>query len=87
MGRGTKRALLLGAVPFLTLVLALPFVNRVEPMVFGLPFVLFWILLWVALTPVSLFFAYKIEKRYNPPEPDIGAGPASDSDKPGEAPR
>ena len=69
MGKGTKRALIFGAIPFLTLVLALPFVNRVEPFVLGLPFVLFWILLWVALTPVSLFLAYKIEKRYNPPDP------------------
>jgi hypothetical protein len=64
VGKGTKRALIFGAVPFLTLVFALPFVNRVEPFVLGLPFVL----LWVALTPVSLFLAYKIEKRYNPPD-------------------
>ena len=68
LGKGTKRALLLGAVPFLMLVFALPFVNRVEPLVFGLPFVLFWILLWVALTPVVLFLAFKVEKKYNPPE-------------------
>jgi len=68
LGKGTKRALLLGAVPFLMLVFALPFVNRVEPLVLGLPFVLFWILLWVALTPVVLFLAFKVEKKYNPPE-------------------
>jgi hypothetical protein len=68
LGKGTKRALLLGAVPFLMLVFALPFVNRVEPLVLGLPFVLFWILLWVALTPVVLFIAFKIEKKYNPPD-------------------
>jgi hypothetical protein len=61
LGRGTKRALLLGAVPFLMLVFALPFVNRVEPLVLGLPFVLFWILLWVALTPIVLFLASRVE--------------------------
>jgi len=75
LGKGTKRALIFGAVPFLTLVFALPFVNRVEPFVLGLPFVLFWILLWVALTPVSLFLAYKIERIYNPPDADFGSDP------------
>ncbi|MHB8053711.1 MAG: DUF3311 domain-containing protein [Candidatus Aminicenantales bacterium] len=57
MRRGMKRALAWGAVPFLALVFALPFVNRVRPVVFGLPFVLFWILIWVGLTPVFLFLA------------------------------
>jgi len=57
MRRGKKRALICGAVPFLALVFALPFVNRVRPVVFGLPFILFWILAWVALTPVFLFLA------------------------------
>jgi hypothetical protein len=52
-----RRALACGAVPFLALVGALPFVNRVRPLVLGLPFVLFWILAWVALTPVFLFLA------------------------------
>jgi hypothetical protein len=52
-----KRALICGAVPVLALVAALPFVNRLRPVVFGLPFGLFWILAWVGLTPVFLFLA------------------------------
>jgi len=68
MQKGTKLALLLGAIPFLTLVFALPLVNRIKPVVLGLPFILFWILLWVALTPLVLFAAYKIEKKFNSPE-------------------
>ncbi len=68
MQKGTKYALLCGAVPFITLVLTLPWVNRTEPFVLGLPFILFWILLWVALTPVALFAAYRCEKRFNFPE-------------------
>jgi len=68
MRKGTKLAALCGAIPFLTLVFALPFVNRIEPLIFGLPFVLFWILLWVILTPACLFAAYKIEKKFNPPD-------------------
>jgi 1-acyl-sn-glycerol-3-phosphate acyltransferase len=68
MPRGTRLALILGAIPFLTLVFALPFVNRIEPVILGFPFILFWILLWVLLTPVILFIAYRIEKKFNPPE-------------------
>jgi hypothetical protein len=68
MPRGTRLALILGAIPFLTLVFALPFVNRIEPVILGFPFILFWILLWVILTPAILFIAYRIEKKFNPPE-------------------
>jgi hypothetical protein len=67
MPKGTKLALLLGAVPFLTLVFALPLVNRVHPVILGLPFMLFWILAWVMVTPLLLFAAYKLQKKYNPP--------------------
>lgn len=55
--------LLIGAVPFVMLVFALPLVNRVEPMVLGLPFILFWIMLWIVLSPPLLFLAYRIEKQ------------------------
>ncbi len=72
MQRGTRLALILGAIPFLTLVFALPFVNRIEPVILGFPFVLFWILLWVILTPAILFIAYRIEKKFNPPEDEGG---------------
>jgi hypothetical protein len=33
-----------------------------------LPFLLFWLLVWVVLTPFILGLAYKLEKKYNPPE-------------------
>ena len=65
MKKGTKYALGLGSIPFLTLVFALPLVNRIKPVIFGLPFLLFWMLIWVVLTPLILFFAYLVEKKYN----------------------
>jgi hypothetical protein len=68
MRKRSRLALLLGAVPFLTLVFALPFVNRVEPVILGFPFILFWIVGWVALTPVLLFLADRIERRDRPPD-------------------
>jgi hypothetical protein len=68
MKKGTRLSLLLGAIPFITLVFALPLVNRIRPLVFGLPFLLFWILLWVLLTPLVLFLAYKVQRRFDPPD-------------------
>lgn len=68
MQKGTKFALILGAIPFVTLVFALPLVNRIEPLILGLPFLLFWIISWVILTPPILFLAYLLEKKFNIPE-------------------
>jgi hypothetical protein len=68
MQKGTKLALVLGFIPFLTLVLALPFVNRIKPMILGLPFILFWILFWVAMTPLVLWIAYRLEQKFNSPK-------------------
>ncbi|MBN2207520.1 MAG: DUF3311 domain-containing protein [Candidatus Aminicenantes bacterium] len=68
MKKGTRAALLLGAVPFVMLVFALPIANREHPVVLGLPFLLFWILAWVALTPAVLYAAYRLEKKHNPPD-------------------
>jgi hypothetical protein len=63
MSKGTKIALLLGAVPFVTLVFCLPLVNRVKPLILGLPFLLFWILFWVLMTPLVLYLASRAEKK------------------------
>ncbi len=65
-----RGSVVLGSIPFLTLVLALPFVNRLRPVILGLPFILFWILCWILLTPVLLFAAYRCESRRRKP----GAG-------------
>jgi hypothetical protein len=65
MQKGTKYALLLASIPFITLVFMLPLVNRIEPVILGLPFLLFWILVWVFLTPFILLLAYLLERRFN----------------------
>ena len=68
MQKGTKYALLMGCIPFITLVFMLPLVNRVEPVVLGLPFLLFWIVVWIFLTPLILLVAYLLERKFNQPE-------------------
>lgn len=56
--------LLLAAIPICALTFAVPFVNRIEPRVLGLPFVLFWIVAWVALTPAFLWTLGRVERRW-----------------------
>ena len=68
MQKGKKYALMLGAIPFVMLVFALPLVNRIHPVILGLPFILFWILAWVMLTPLILFFAYRLEQKHDSDE-------------------
>jgi hypothetical protein len=44
----------LAVIPPIALLGGIPFVNHVEPYVLGLPFLLFWIVLWVVLTSVTM---------------------------------
>jgi uncharacterized protein DUF3311 len=37
-------------IPAIGLLAGIPFANRVEPYVLGLPFLLFWIVMWVVAT-------------------------------------
>ncbi len=59
----SRLALLPAAVPILALVLGLPYANRLEPVIAGLPFLLFWMLGWVLLTPAFLALAYVLVHR------------------------
>jgi uncharacterized protein DUF3311 len=52
---------LLAVLPFLGLLGGIPFANRVTPFVLGLPFILFWIVLWVALTSVIMLVIYRLD--------------------------
>jgi Protein of unknown function (DUF3311) len=56
--------ILLAAVPIAALTVAVPLVNRVDPRVFGLPFLLFWLTSWVVLTPIFLWCIGRVEKRW-----------------------
>lgn len=61
-----KYAVIPAAIPVVALTAALPFVNRVEPVMLGLPLLLWWTVAWVAATPGFLWLAYLIQRRADP---------------------
>ena len=58
----SARALTLALVPFVAICFSVSLWDRVEPLVAGLPFNLFWLLLWILLTPCCMWLAYRVEK-------------------------
>lgn len=57
-----RGAVALGAIPFVAMCFTVPLWDRVQPLTLGLPFNLFWLMLWIVLTPCCLWGAYRIER-------------------------
>ncbi|SNB79095.1 Protein of unknown function [Arboricoccus pini] len=51
----------LGAVPFLAILVAPAFLNRVTPFVFGVPFLLAWLIFCVFLTSGVMGLVYLLD--------------------------
>ena len=62
MHRPAIGAIFVGLIPFLTMCFSVPLWDKIYPRVLGLPFNLFWLCLWVLLTPLCMWCAYSIEK-------------------------
>lgn len=59
-----KAAILLALIAPVVMIFGAPFVmNVVEPRVFGIPFNLFWHIMWLLIGPVFLTIAYVIRTR------------------------
>ncbi|MQR95994.1 DUF3311 domain-containing protein [Fictibacillus phosphorivorans] len=50
------------SAPFIAQLVVLPFVNRIDPIIFGLPFLQFWLFLWIVLTPFCTLGIYQLQK-------------------------
>jgi hypothetical protein len=57
MGRVRALALL----PFLALLIGPFFVNRVTPYVFGMPFLLAWLVAWILLTAAIMAVIFRLD--------------------------
>lgn len=56
--------LLLAAIPIAALTVVVPFVNRIEPRIAGLPFVLVWTIVWVMLTPAFIWSIGRLDRHW-----------------------
>lgn len=52
----------LAAVPVAMLLGALPLVNRAEPRIFGLPFLLVWLIFWVLIAPLFMVAVERLRR-------------------------
>jgi hypothetical protein len=60
------------ALPFLGILVGTAFANQVEPLVFGMPFVLAWIVGWVVVGAAVMALVYVIDPLNAAPEGEDG---------------
>lgn len=63
MKKPSLGALAAGAIPFAAMCFSVALWDRVAPMVFGLPFNLFWLIVWIVLSSCCMWVAYRLEMR------------------------
>jgi len=57
--------LLVALIPFTAMCFSVSLWDRIDPMLFGLPFNLFWLICWIMLSPVCMWAAYRVEAARN----------------------
>jgi hypothetical protein len=62
MQKPSALALAIGLVPFLGMCFSVPLWDRVAPMVFGLPFNLFWLITWIVISSGCMALANRVEE-------------------------
>jgi hypothetical protein len=53
----------LAALPFAGILVGTFFANSVEPYVLGLPFALFWVVMWVVVSAGLMAIVYRLDTR------------------------
>jgi len=79
MKKPSLGALLCGFVPFVAVCFSVSLWDRIDPIVFGLPFNFFWVIAWLVLTPICMWGAYRFETA------DKTEAPSGDHDHDGAA--
>ena len=59
-----RRSLLWLLVPFVVFVGAIPLANRIDPVILGLPFLFFWALVSVLVSPLAIWLAARRDPLY-----------------------
>ncbi len=53
----------IAAVPFVGVLVGMFFANSVEPYVLGLPFAMFWVVMWVVVSSGQMAVVYRLDAR------------------------
>jgi Protein of unknown function (DUF3311) len=53
----------LAGLPFVGILVGMFFANSVEPYVLGLPFAMFWVVMWVVLAAGIMAVVYRLDAR------------------------
>ena len=61
MRKPSPGALLLALIPFVAMCFSVALWDRIEPMVLGLPFNLFWLIAWIVLSSGCMWLVYRLE--------------------------
>jgi len=69
--RPSTAALLLALIPFIAMCFSVPLWDRIHPMLLGLPFNMLWLIVWIVLSSLCMWFAYRIEAARDTP---VGRG-------------
>ena len=56
-------AIALGLIPFVAVCFSVSLWDRINPIILGLPFNFFWLIVWMFLTSLCLWAAYRMEVR------------------------
>jgi xanthosine utilization system XapX-like protein len=57
----------LAVLPFLGILVGVPLLNRVEPLVFGMPLILAWIVAWIILSAAIMAIIYRCDPANHDP--------------------
>jgi hypothetical protein len=63
MRKPSLLSIAIGLIPFLGMCFSVPWWDRVSPMILGLPFNLFWLILWIVISSGCMALANRVEER------------------------
>jgi uncharacterized protein DUF3311 len=55
-------AIVFGLIPFIGMCFSVPLWDLVDPMILGMPFNMFWLILWTLLSSACMWAAYRFEQ-------------------------
>ena len=61
--RHSAASIILALIPGIALTIGVAFANHLNPRIFGLPFILAYIVFWILVTPAFMWTVYVMERR------------------------